>query len=298
MLCGWKLWPRTLSGYSGERTLLCMQNKHTSPQYFYFASFLAEPRQEIAAYLSYIIMPTPCTSIKIQPFQPLDLANMVSCACLPFRSIGSRIPRPGTLTIFAEYAARTLIQRRTCSKCPGCGSLALCSEECAKQHQARGTCAFLQCRARMGRQNDYNDEAVMPLSFTSLPARTARTASDQQAPHTTGTDPTPHPTSPLQRDASATASCPAAAAVPAPSRSVSAQRMHKPVSAAQALAAEYRQCVESNPLLQRVAEVVMPRGAEREPESAAVMAAQQLLIAASGLLDARDLEEVLAAAGA
>ncbi len=140
-------------------------------------------------------------------------------------------------------------------------------------------------------------EDYMPLSFFDLKAhRASIAASDQQAPHTS--DPTPHPSSPLQKAASAAAGCPAAAVAPAPSRSVTAQRTHKPVSAAQALAAEYRQCVEGNPLLQRVAAVVMPRGAEREPESAAVMAAQQLLIAASGLLDARDLEEVLAAAGA
>lgn len=63
------------------------------------------------------------------------------------------------------------------------------------------------------------------------------------------------------------------------------------MSAVYTTQAEYEQCVQDHPHMQRVAQVIMP--AHQHADSSAVRAAQTMLVCGAGLLSEKDWKEVL-----
>ncbi len=146
--------------------------------------------------------------------------------------------------------------------CPDCISVAFCSPQCYKGHKSTGVCSLLSMQRRWAGEG----HSIMPASY----AMGARNIPTEMA----GAD-----------ESKADASI----AIVSASLRVNKQAM----TAGQAIAAEYAQCAQTHPHLQRVAQVILPPCGERHPDSPAVVAAHEMLVCAAGLLDDKDWEEII-----
>ncbi len=143
--------------------------------------------------------------------------------------------------------------------CQDCMSVSFCSAECRLHHRCTGLCELLRTESACVRRR----YAFMPPSLCSR-APQAEVAWPTGVLNCTGVHRSTHRRSPTR---------------------------------AQAIAAEYAQCAQTHPHLQRVAQVILPPCGERHPDSPAVVAAHEMLVCAAGLLDDKDWEEIMRECG-
>ncbi len=161
---------------------------------------------------------------------------------------------------------------------PACKDMPICfcSQACQKEHAETGLLDMLSLECVYS--------AYQPAASSCEPT---------SPPHHCKTADTEQTTRAAQPDSPDTAAVATVTLVSGSSAMQRCKKHHQQQRSGQAIAAEYAQCAQTHPHLQRVAQVILPPCGERHPDSPAVVAAHEMLVCAAGLLDDKDWEEIM-----